>query len=101
MSCGRESLSAFSHRLPYCCATHQDAMVTRGTTATTQEAVPQALILTIGPYGDTVSDTDENDLLTLGTFPLECIPRLAPLALALNHLGLRHKPVVVWDRLMK
>ncbi|KAI9065689.1 hypothetical protein FKP32DRAFT_1684849 [Trametes sanguinea] len=73
-------------------------MVTRGTTATTQEAVPQALILTIGPNGDTVSDTDENGLLTLGTFPLECIPRLAPLALALNHLGVRHKPVVVQYR---
>ncbi|OSD02325.1 hypothetical protein PYCCODRAFT_1467969 [Trametes coccinea BRFM310] len=73
-------------------------MATRGSTAISQEAVPQALILSVGPNGDTVSETDENGLLTLGTFPLECIPRLAPLALALTHLGLRHKPVVVKHR---
>ena len=54
-----------------------------------------SLILSLGPSRDTVSDVKEDELLTMGAFPLECIPRLTPFALTLSHFRMRHKPVVV------
>ncbi|CDO70047.1 hypothetical protein BN946_scf184650.g5 [Trametes cinnabarina] len=73
-------------------------MASRGATATVQDTIPQALVLALGPSRDIVSATDDGKLLTLGTYPVECIPRLAPFALSLSHLGMRHKPVVVQYR---
>ncbi|KAI0357182.1 hypothetical protein OH77DRAFT_140055 [Trametes cingulata] len=70
-------------------------MPTHGATASSREAPPEALILTLGPSRDSVSITSKDDILTLGTLPLESIPRLAPFVRALVARRLRHRAVTV------
>lgn len=60
-----------------------------------KEAPPIALIRSLGPSQDSVSTTDRDDLLTMGVFPPECIPRLGSFISALTSWRVRHKPITV------
>ncbi|OJT11846.1 hypothetical protein TRAPUB_11607 [Trametes pubescens] len=62
---------------------------------TSKEAPPVALIRSLGPSNGSVSAPDRDDLLTLGDYPPECIPRLGSFISALTSLRVRHKPITV------
>ncbi|KAI0641692.1 hypothetical protein C8Q79DRAFT_1014116 [Trametes meyenii] len=60
-----------------------------------KEVHPVALILSLGPSRENPYRSDDDELLTLGSLPVESIPRLRPFVHSLAAFGSRHKAVVV------
>ncbi|KAI0822082.1 hypothetical protein BC628DRAFT_1422026 [Trametes gibbosa] len=70
-------------------------MATRMASTCSNEPTHQVLIRSLGPSRDSVSTPDYDNLLTMGSYPPECIPRLGSFIQALTALRIQHKPIAV------